>query len=178
MRWLKRMLQGRWLGHPLHPALVHLPTGLWPAALLFDAISWFGGGGNAVVRVSFACILGGLLGALLAVPTGIADWSEIKPGKPARRIGIYHLCLNAIVSALFVANLLTRRDHVSHANRVTDTQLALSAAGVILLFVSGYLGGRMAYEYGIGVGRVSKDKWRRIAEAGHANLPPAAKEGS
>ena len=30
---LKDLLQGKWLGHPLHPALVHVPTGLWPAAL-------------------------------------------------------------------------------------------------------------------------------------------------
>ena len=38
MSLFKALLQGKWLGHPLHPALVHLPTGLFPAALLFDVI--------------------------------------------------------------------------------------------------------------------------------------------
>lgn len=36
---LKDFLQGKWLGHPLHPLLVHLPTALWPAALVFDILS-------------------------------------------------------------------------------------------------------------------------------------------
>jgi hypothetical protein len=40
-----------------------------------------------------------------------------------------------------------------------------------VLFVSGYLGGRMAFEHGVGVARMSKKKWRAIAEAGHARLP-------
>ena len=172
MGWLKHILQGRWLGHPLHPALVHLPTGLWPAALLFDALSFAGLGGHEMVRTSFACILGGLLGALLAVPTGLAEWSEIKPGRPARRIGVYHLCFNVVATVIFLTNLLVR----VHANSITTLHLLLSLVGVMTLAISGYLGGRMAYDYGIGVARMSKDKWRRIAEAGHANLPPA-KEG-
>ena len=28
---IKAFLQGKWLGHPLHPAMVHLPTGAWTA---------------------------------------------------------------------------------------------------------------------------------------------------
>jgi uncharacterized membrane protein len=175
--WLKHILQGRWLGHPLHPALVHLPTGLWPAALLFDALSVAGVGGNAMVRASFACIAGGLLGAVLAIPTGLADWAEIKPDKPARRLGIYHMGLNATVTGLFVINLLLRRETFADTHVVSVIQLTLSTIAVLILFVSGYLGGRMAYEHGIGVGRMSKQKWRRLAEAGHANLPPVAKEG-
>jgi hypothetical protein len=32
--------------------------------------------------------------------------------------------------------------------------------------VSGYLGGRMVFAYGVSVARLSKDKWRKIAEEG------------
>jgi uncharacterized membrane protein len=173
MKWLKRILQGRWLGHPLHPALVHLPAGLWPAALLFDGLSFIHFGGNATVVASFACIAGGLLGAILAAPTGIADWIDIKPGKPARKLGVYHMVLNLMVTALFGLNLFLRWDHFRSAERVSVTQITLSIIGIIMLSVSGYLGGRMAYDQGIGIARLSKDKWRRLAEAGHANLPPA-----
>ena len=77
MKWLKHILQGRWLGHPLHPAIVHLPTGLWPAALLFDALSVADIGGSATAGASFACIVGGLLAVPLAIPTGLAEWSDI-----------------------------------------------------------------------------------------------------
>lgn len=176
MDWLKHILQGRWLGHPLHPALVHIPTGLWPAALLFDAIATAGGGGNAMLRTSFACIAGGLLVATLAIPTGLAEFVEIKPGRPARRIGVYHMILNLIATTLFAINLWLRWNNWRDAWTVTPLQLTLSVLGVLVLFVSGYLGGRLAYDRGIGVGRMSKDKWRRIAEAGHANLPPTKGE--
>ena len=99
MKWLKNILQGKWLGHPLHPAIVHLPAGLWPAALLFDVLScWMEWGGNPLVRTSFACIAGGLIAVTIAVPTGLSEWVEIKPGRPARRIGIYHLILNVIAT--------------------------------------------------------------------------------
>lgn len=170
---IKKLLQGRWLGHPLHPALVHIPTGLWPAALLFDGLSVAGHGGNALVRASFACIAGGLLAVPLAVPTGLAEWVEIKPGRPARRLGIYHLVLNVIATAVFALNLLLRWHDFGDASSVTAVQLTLTVIGVLILGVSGYLGGRLAYDRGIGVARLSKKKWRRIAEAGHANLPPA-----
>src|SRR5271165_7393586 len=33
---LELMHGGRWLGHPLHPALSDLPIGLWSGALLLD----------------------------------------------------------------------------------------------------------------------------------------------
>ena len=130
MKWLKHILQGKWLGHPLHPAIVHLPTGLWPAALLFDLLScWLELGGNPLVRTSFACIAGGLIAVPLAIPTGLADWSGIKPGKPARRIGIYHLILNVIATGLFLLNLWIRWDHVRRGEHVTFAQAALTFVG-------------------------------------------------
>ena len=85
---LKEFLQGKWLGHPLHPALVHLPTGAFPGALVLDLASRAGDGSDAAVVGSFWCILVGLLAVLAAVPTGVADWMEIKKDKPAWKIGL------------------------------------------------------------------------------------------
>jgi uncharacterized membrane protein len=50
---VKDFFQGKWLGHPLHPAIVHVPTGLWPAALVFDLLSHLRGGSNVAVRLAF-----------------------------------------------------------------------------------------------------------------------------
>lgn len=171
MQTLKKILQGTWLGHPLHPAIVHIPTALWPAAVIFDLLSRFGVGGNVMVQTAFYCIAGGLLAALLAVPTGLADFVEIKPEKPARRIGWWHMLLNAVVAVLFAVNLGLRADAFRTPERVSLVQLTLSLVGTLILFVSGYLGGLMAYDHGIGVARMSKKKWRKLAEAGKANVP-------
>ena len=168
---IKDLLQGKWLGHPLHPALVHVPTGLWPAALILDLISFFGDGSMAVVRAAFWCVCGGILGALVAVPAGLADWWDIKPGKPARKLGWWHMGLNSVVLLIFIASLCTRWASGLHHDHVDWVSLALCLAGNAILFVSGYLGGRMVYEHGTGVARMSKKKWRKIAEAGGARVP-------
>src|SRR3954452_14337055 len=94
--------------HPIHPIVVHLPLGLWPAAALFDLLSRADIGGNAMVRLSFWAILLGLVAALIAIPTGLVDWLRIKKEKPAWRIGLYHMGLNALVVAIFVINAKIR----------------------------------------------------------------------
>jgi uncharacterized membrane protein len=168
---MKDFLQGVWLKHPLHPLLVHIPTALWPAALLFDVLSRFGVGGNAMVQTSFYCIAFGLLVALAAVPTGLADWWDIKPGKPARRLGIYHMSINLTVAVLELINLLLRWGTFATDTQVDTVPLVLSIVSVLLLSVSGYLGGRMVYDQGISIARLSKGEWRKRAEAGGAAVP-------
>ena len=164
-------LQGKWLGHPLHPILVHVPTALWPAALVFDILSRVGVGGNAMVRTGTYAILVGLVVAVAAVPPGIADWSGIKRDRPAWKIGLVHMILNVGVIILWTVNLILRWGSVADAETVGTIPLLLSAAATLVLLVSGYLGGRLVYDYGISVARISKEKWRRIAEAGGAKVP-------
>jgi uncharacterized membrane protein len=168
---MKAFLQGRWLGHPLHTLLVHVPVAVWPAALVFDLLSLVGIGGQAMVRTSFYAILFGLVVALLAVPAGLADWADIKPEKPARKLGLYHMLLNLVIWALWAANLAWRWRLLETAEVVPLGAALLSLVANGLLVVSGYLGGRMVYHYGISVARVSKARWRKVAEAGRARLP-------
>jgi len=42
-RTVANLLYGTWLGHPLHPALVAIPTGAWTAAVALDAAESFSG---------------------------------------------------------------------------------------------------------------------------------------
>ena len=169
---LADLLKGKWLGHPLHPALVHLPVGLWTATLVFDLLSQFDLGGNAMVQLSFWSIALGLAAAFLAIPTGLADWSEIKKDKPAWKFGLYHMGLNLMVTVIFAVNLGLRVGNFREVRDVSQGPLILSVIGVALLIPSAYLGGRMVFDYGTGVARMSKRKWRRMAEAGGANVPP------
>jgi uncharacterized membrane protein len=168
MEFLKQFLQGRWLNHPLHPVLVHLPTALWPASLVFDLLAWRGIDPAGMRQTAFYAILAGLLAALLAIPAGFADWLDIRREKPAWKIGLAHMLLNLLITGLWIANLVLR----SNPNHPASDTLLLSAGATLLLLISGYLGGRMIYGYGINVARLSKKKWRQIAAAGRANLPP------
>jgi len=161
------------LQHPIHPIAVHLPMALWPSALLFDFLSRRDVGGNGMVQLSFWAIALGLLATLIAVPTGVLDWLGIKKEQPARKTGLYHMLLNILVTLLFIWNLLLRIRGFRYDTEVAAGPLALSLIGTILLIGSAYLGGIMVYNYGIGVARHSKIKWRHIAEASHANVPPA-----
>jgi uncharacterized membrane protein len=168
-----RFLKGRWLKHPRHPILVHVPMAMWPSALIFDLLSRWGVGGNALARLSFYAIAFGLLASLLAVPTGLVDWSGIKKEKPAWKFGLYHMVLNLVVTALFAVNLGLRVQVFRDQKTVAGVPLVLSITGTALLIIAAYLGGFMIYNYGTSIARMSKKKWRKIAEAGGGNLPEA-----
>jgi uncharacterized membrane protein len=169
---LKELLQGKWLGHPLHPALSHIPMGLFPAALVFDILSRAGVGGNAMVQTSFYCIAGGLIIGLLAAPAGFTDWLGIKPARPAYKQALWHMGLNALVVVVWAINLGLRWNDLGAQTKVGLSSLILSALGTALLIVSGYLGSRMVFDQGVGVARFSKGKWCRLALESGSNVPP------
>lgn len=171
----KEFLQGkRWWGEPIHPALVHLPVGLWVGALVFDIISICGPANNAMAQTAFWCIVGGLVSAILAIPFGLADWWGIKKEKPAYKLGLIHAGLNTVVFLIFLANFFLRLPHLTTIAHITIPQLILTIVGDAILLVSGYIGGRMVYEHGISVARLSKDKWRELALVSGANVPDKA----
>lgn len=149
---LKALLQGKPLRHPLHPALVHFPIGLFILSLVFDLASYLWDASNASMRAAFYAMGFGIVGALLAALAGFADWSDILLDHPARKTANIHMTLNLTAVALFGINffLRTRQLDVSQAPLLN---LLLSFVGVGIILVSGYLGGTMVYDDGIGVGR-------------------------
>jgi uncharacterized membrane protein len=164
-------LQGKWLRHPLHPALVHILTALWPAAFAFDLASqWWPD--NSLVQLSFYAMALGLAASVLAIPTGFADWTDIKRDKPAWKLGLYHMILNIIITVMWGSNVALRLQTFVSETSVPAGLVGLSGVATLLLLASGYLGGRMIYAYGINVARLSKKKWREIAREGGAALPP------
>jgi uncharacterized membrane protein len=167
---MKSFLQGVWIGHPIHPALVHIPTALLPAALVFDILSYFGVAGQVLFQVSFYSILLGLLFALLAVPFGFADWWDIKKDKPAWSLGVFHMAGNLFASVLWALNLGLRFALLGEVQQTPAYLLVLSALGTLVLITSGYIGGRMVFGFGVSVARLSKDKWQQIAEEGGSQI--------
>ena len=149
---LKAFLQGKPFRHPLHPALVHFPIGLFLLALIMDALSFLDIGAGVLPRASFYAMAGGLLFGLLAAVAGLADRSDIRIDHPARKTANIHMTLNLTALGLFAINVWLRAGQAQGAP-VTVAELILSLAGVGILLVSGYLGGTMVYDDGVGVGR-------------------------
>ncbi len=147
---LKRVLQGHWLKHPLHPLLVHIPVGLWILSLVFDIASFNARDGNIFVQASYYTMLVGVIGALLAALAGFADFLDIPGGTRAKTIGWTHMLLNLIIVLLYVLNLWIRYGQLG-LDVVAGLPFALSLIAIIMLVVSGYLGGVLIYQHGVGV---------------------------
>jgi nitrite reductase/ring-hydroxylating ferredoxin subunit/uncharacterized membrane protein len=147
---LKGLLQGKPLRHPLHTLLVHLPIGLLVLSFLFDLGSFVLG--NVMVQAAFyAMVVGEFLALVVAIP-GLIDWMDIRIDHPGKNPATFHMVLNVMAVGMYASNLLLRMSALEAA-ATPLIALLLSLAGVGLLTVSGYIGGSLVYEYGIGVGR-------------------------
>jgi uncharacterized membrane protein len=164
-------LQGKWLGHPLHPALVHVPVGGWIVACLIDGVRWMAGDSVALSRLALWCVGLGLLGALVAIAPGVADWSAVKKERPAWKLGLYHMILNLIAAMVWAVNFGLRLEAGHGGGGVSAPVLLTSAIGTVLVFAGAYLGSLLAFDQGVAIIRLSKKKWRAAAAAGGARLP-------
>lgn len=149
---IKRTLEGRPIGHPIHTLLVHFPIGLFVLSLVLDIATYFGGGNNALERGALYAIIGGVGMAAIAAFFGFADFSDIRRDAPARGIAEWHMALNIMVLAIYAIEIIVRFRELA----LTKTDVAMTAVSVValgVLTVSGYLGGLMVYDHGVGVGR-------------------------
>ena len=137
-------------GHPFHPILVTVPIGAWTLSLVFDIVSRWSGEPEVFVKASFWLIGAGILAALVAAVFGLLDLLTIPRGTPAFTTGLAHLALNLAVVVLFAVSFALRRDNLDEAD-VTVPAFVLSAVAYALLGVSGWLGGKLAYHYGVRV---------------------------
>ena len=129
--------------HPIHPMLVPIPIGLWLFSLFCDLVHRFGAQSPNWEVVAWYTMIGGIVGALAAALPGLVDLVSLPPH--VKRFGIPHMALNLAIVALYAINAWLRRDGVS------DGTIWLSVLSVVLLGVSGWLGGHMVYVHGAAV---------------------------
>ena len=142
----------RLLGIPLHPFLVHFPIALLAISLVMDIASYFGIGNAALVQGSLYMIVAGVGTGLLAAIFGFVDYAAIRRDHPSRGIAQWHMGLNVLVIATYGIELIVR----FRERGLTKTDVAMTATSLVamlVLGVSGYLGGMMVYEDGTKVGR-------------------------
>ena len=155
---------GRWVGHPLHPALSDLPIGLWAGVMVLDATDRDADprrGIDAAGMLSAA----GILAAGATALTGLSDWTV--SNDQDRRVGLFHGLLNTVALGLQGASLGTRM--AGHRG----TARALGAASFTVTAAAGYLGGHLVFTKGVMVNRVAwaigPRRWTRAVQ--EADLP-------
>lgn len=138
-------------GHPIHPMLIPFPIGLWIFSLIADLIYLWRG--NPIWRdwIAFYALLAGIFGAVAAAVFGIIDWLSIKDPK-VKRVANWHARLNVIALLIFAASFYVRTTGGSQMVSESYTvPLVLSVVGVILITISGYLGGELVFTHGVAV---------------------------
>ena len=136
-------------GHPFHPILVTIPIGTWTASLVFDVIALVVDDPTPYLIGAQALIAIGVLGALAAAIFGILDYTVIPAGTRAKKIATTHMGLNLAAVAIFAIDFFVRLGN--GADEVQVLPIVLSVVGLAGLGLSGYLGGELAYRYGVRV---------------------------
>lgn len=163
-RRLKSLLNGTWLGHPLHPMITDIPIASWVLTALFDLI-WLFTHATWAAPAALLTLIVGVITALAAAVTGLTDWSDSYGSE--RRIGLNHALFNTLALLLYlvsgVLRLLAGPD---------DTLVAaiLGFVGLISVAYAGYLGGEMVFTKGTGVNHTA---WEAGSEDYEAVLPVA-----
>jgi nitrite reductase/ring-hydroxylating ferredoxin subunit/uncharacterized membrane protein len=145
---LHNLLDGTWLGVPLHPVLTDVPMGAWTSAFALDLVATLTGS-EAADQAADGALAVGIAGALPAAATGTADFRDLIGEE--RRIATVHALLNVAGLVLNVSSLAQRRLGNRGAGRV------LSAAGLAASASAAHLGGELSFGLGVRVNHTFAD---------------------
>jgi uncharacterized membrane protein len=136
-------------GHPIHPMLIPFPLALWFTSFVVDVLFYFLRHPTLLVISKFM-IAGGCIGAVAAAIAGIIDWLSIEnPG--VKRVANWHARLNIAALVVFTISFFLRLGSYSElVGRKLTIPFLLSLVGVILISISGWLGGELVFRYGLG----------------------------
>jgi nitrite reductase/ring-hydroxylating ferredoxin subunit/uncharacterized membrane protein len=139
IRPIKDLLNGTWLGHPVHSAATDLPIGALTVAIVLELVGQHTAADIALV-VAVVSILG-------SVVTGLADYTDVDG--TARMRATVHATVMLISLVLFVVSLLMRGGN--SADRSLPTILVLLGFATISLGAA--IGGDLVYLIGTNVNR-------------------------
>jgi uncharacterized membrane protein len=139
-------MRSKMLLHELHPAAVHAPLALLPAAAVSDLVA-VSKGDDTWARVGRRFWLIGTASALLAGVSGFAASQEVRLGEPrARDMTVLHGAGNLLITVAAVGLTAWRQ---RREPTPLSAGLGLAACGLAVYTAS--LGGKMVYEYGVGI---------------------------
>jgi uncharacterized membrane protein len=137
-------------GHPIHPMLIAFPIGLWTTSFAVDIFYYFVRHSTLIVISKFL-IAAGCIGAIAAAIPGIIDWWALRDPVVVK-VANWHARLNIAALVVFAISLYLRMQrHGYLVGHQLTIPFLISFVGILLIAVSGWLGGELAYRHGVGV---------------------------
>lgn len=136
---VQNLLNGVWLGHPLHPVLTDVPVGAWTCTEVLDFLA-ARSDDPALEKASDITLLIGLLAGLGSALTGLTDWKDTYGRE--RSTGLLHGLTMLTGTLTYSSSALARMA----GNRSAGT--ALAHLGYLLISAGAYLGGEEVYDLG------------------------------
>jgi nitrite reductase/ring-hydroxylating ferredoxin subunit len=167
IRPIKDLLNGTWLGHPVHPAITDVPIGAFFVAIVLDIV-------GEPTAAFWAIVVGGLafVGSLV---TGLADYSDTDG--TARTRATLHGTVMVVGGALTAASLVLRQGGAADG----AAQTILLVIGFLVIAAGAFVGGDVVFVLGNMVSRHafrgSGAKWIRL-DTGDVTDLAALPEGS
>jgi len=140
---VRSLLNGTWLGHPLHAVLTDVPIGALTVVIVLDAL-------DQRVGADVALVLG-ILAMLGSAVIGLADYS-VTDGK-ARARATVHSSLMILALVVYLASLGIRAS--GPADRTVP--IALSILAYLILSAGAFVGGDIVFVLG---NMVDRHAWR------------------
>ena len=119
IRPIKDLLNGTWLGHPVHSAATDLPIGALTVSIILELVGQHTAADIALVVAAVS------IGA--AIVTGLADYTDVDG--TARMRATVHATVMLVAAALFVVSLVIGGGNP--VDRTVPTLLVLIGFGVI-----------------------------------------------
>jgi uncharacterized membrane protein len=143
------LLKG-WPGKPSHPPLTDASIGAYTVGVAMLVLGALGVEEEQMAHGSLLAIGGGLALAAPTALTGLLDWLDLPKGSPARKVATIHLFTMVLATVLFALTFIAQLD--GYKDDQVETLgwiLGLGAEG--LLAAGGYIGGTLAFVYGVRV---------------------------
>jgi nitrite reductase/ring-hydroxylating ferredoxin subunit/uncharacterized membrane protein len=157
---IKDLLDGTWLGHPVHGAMTDLPIGALLLAVILDIV-----GQNAAADIAIAATILFMLGAAV---TGAADYADTDG--TARTRATLHATLMVVALVILLVSLGLRAG--GDANRTVA--IALGIVAFLIVSAGAFVGGDVVYVFGNMVNRHAfrgaGTKWIRLDVGGTTDL--------
>lgn len=144
-------------GHPFHATVITIPIGAWTAAVVFDIAALLGAAPDALSTGALWLVVIGIIGAVIAAVFGLLDFSQLPAGTKVRRTGLWHLSFNSLAVVLFLVSAIVR---AGNPDEPSVGGFILALIGILVVGVSGALGGELAYRHGV---RVADEQDQRRA---------------
>jgi nitrite reductase/ring-hydroxylating ferredoxin subunit/uncharacterized membrane protein len=149
---IRDLLNGRWLGHPLHAAVTDIPIGMLLGVVVLDLL-------NQPAAADIV-LVGTIIFMLLSAIAGLADYSETD-GRALTRATLHATLMTVALVVLIVSALLR-----SGAPTDRSVPIALSIVAFLIVSAGAFVGGDVAYFFGNMVNRHAfrgaGTKWVRL----------------